>query len=116
MQQDKNVLNDWKLLIEEQSKGDLSKRAFCRKKGIKPSHFYYYQNKFNPDNKLPSSETKSKELNPFFIPVDLKKPESINLSEKSSIRCILKNGIECILPNDMDMRRIKEIIGVLLTC
>ena len=117
MQLKENSLIDWASLIAEQNKSGLNKAAFCRQKGIKPPHFYYYQSIFKERNKSLPSEMREEKTSPLLVPVEIKKAVDVHkLAESQSIRFLLKNGMECVLPSAMDIRRLKEIIEVLVTC
>ena len=51
------------------------------------------------------------------MPIEIKKsvvPHKI--TEPRGIRLILKNGIECVLPDEIEGKRIKEVVEVLLQC
>jgi hypothetical protein len=114
MQVKENVI-DWPALIAAQNKSGLSKAAFCRQKGVKPPHFYYYESMLRQRNKsLPSKTGEEKALS-LLMPIEIKKVENHKLTE-TPIRFLLKNGMECILPSAIDTKRLKEIIEVFITC
>jgi hypothetical protein len=117
MELKENSLFDWQSLIAEQSKSGLSKAAFCRQKGVKPPHFYYYESMLKQRNKSLPSKIREEYPQPFLVPIEIKKAaENHKLPEAQVIRFLLKNGMECVLPNAMDIKRLKEIIEVLVTC
>ena len=88
MQLKENSLIDWQLLIAEQSKSGLSKAAFCRRKGIKPSHFYYYQSMLKQGNKSLPWEMQEQKSSPLLMPIEIKKTvENHKLAELQSILC-----------------------------
>jgi hypothetical protein len=112
---DCNVMN-WPLLIEEQSKSGLSKAAFCRQKGVKAAHFYYQQTMLKQRHVALPTKLHNEESCSLLMPIAIKKIESTKLLESLPIRFLLKNGMECIVPSTMDMKCIKAIVEVLVTC
>lgn len=111
MQQNEDSQNEWRKLIDEQKESGLSKVAFCKLKGIKPEQFYYYADTL--------TKPKHKKVNTVseFVPIEVKKSIATHkITESKCIRLILKNGIECILPDEIDGKRIKEVVEVLLQC
>jgi hypothetical protein len=102
---------EWQRIIEEQKTSGLSKAAFCKTKGIKDKHFYYYSNKPNQPKAKRLSQVEN------FVPIEIKHSRFFNLpSEPATLRLILKNGIECVLPEGVSSQRIREVVEVLLQC
>lgn len=112
MQINENHHNEWQKLIEEQKTSGLSKRAFCKQRGINVEKFYYHARGVT---RLKSGMLINQTSQ--FLPVQVKKSTlPVKATEHSSIRLILKNGIECILPDGIESKRIKEVIEVLQQC
>lgn len=116
MQARRKQLPDWSSLVEEQSKSGLSKAAFCKQKGVKAAKFYYHQMKLEcrvePSRSLPEVEG----CIPALIPIGIKKSEDNELIDNVPIRFIFRNGMECLLPNDITIKRLKDLVEVLMTC
>ncbi len=116
MQARRNKLVDWTSLIEEQNKSGLSKAAFCKQKGVKAAKFYYHQAKIacwvEPSRVMPEVEG----CIPALIPIGIKKSEDNELIDNVPIRFIFRNGMECLLPNDITIKRLKDLVEVLMTC
>lgn len=104
---------EWEKLIEEQKLSGLSKAEFCKRKGMKPARFYYYE------GELRKKEFKKASDNSSFIPIKLKNSvlaTNKNTDNQSSIRIIFKNGTECLIPEGINKNYLKEIIEVLQQC
>jgi hypothetical protein len=93
----------WKALVDEQEQSGLSQEAFCKSHNISPSNFIYYRGIFRGKQQNKSS---------IFSPVNITKaPGGIN-----EIRLTLPNGFQCAFPTDLEIPRVKELIGALLSC
>jgi len=95
----------WKALIEEQEQSDLSQDAFCKLHNLSFSNFTYYRRQFQGKHPV------QKKVSGTFSPVSLAKASSTN-----EIRLSLPNGFQCSFPIDITTARIKEIVGVFLSC
>lgn len=94
----------WKLLIEEQEKSTLSQEAFCKSHNLSSSSFVYYRGIFRGNQQ--SNKSKG-----AFAPVTIAKPTTLH-----EIRLTLPNGFQCIFPSDLESSRIKELVGIFLSC
>jgi hypothetical protein len=111
MQTSEERYADWKKVIEKQKTSGLSQAAFCKAKGIKDKHFYYYANKLNQPKDKRFSNVEN------FVPIEIKPSTFVSLpSESVALRLILKNGIECVLVEGVSSQRIREVVEVLLQC
>jgi hypothetical protein len=94
----------WKALIEEQKHSGLSQSEFCKKHNLSPSTFNYYLDIFHGKQQ----PTKSPGT---FASVSISKP-----SNAHEIRLTLPNGFQCTFPTELELSRIKELLGLLLSC
>lgn len=109
-----NVI-DWSSLIAEQASSGLSKAAFCRERGVKAPHFYYYHSLLKQRNQTLLLNRQEEKPHSLLVPIEIKKVENNQLGD-IPIRFLLKNGMECVLPSALDIKLIKGIIEVLVTC
>ena len=110
-------LNEWKLLLAERAKSNLTITEFCRQKNIRPSRFYYYQTLINcPDKALLKQQKKllTPKISAELQPIKITKPLTIN--ESISIRLFLPNSIRCDLPSNIPIAEMKAIVELLLSC
>ena len=94
----------WKILVEEQEKSGLSQEEFCNQNNLSSSSFSYYRSIFRR-KQLP------KQPSGIFAPVNVSKSVSVN-----EIRLVLPNGFQCFFPSDLESSRIKELVGIFLSC
>lgn len=95
----------WKALIAEYEKSSLSQVDFCKKNELSPAQFGYYR------STLKQKQNEFKKSNNTFVPIKINQQANIN-----EIRLSLPNGFQCTFPVDTDALRVKELIGVLLSC
>ena len=111
MKYNEEKINEWRLLLNEQSQKQVPVKNFCREKNITASQFYYYQKliyKLNNSNE-PSPKINSKKTN-------IKPIQIINASAKetSAIRFILPNNLQCVLPRDIEPHEVKTILELMM--
>ena|SRR5579862_8393770 len=94
----------WKKIIEDQEKSGLSQEAFCKANNLSSTSLVYYRGIFR-------GKHKSEKLSAKFAPVNVAKTTSIN-----EIRLTLPNGFQCTFPIDLESSRIKELVGIFLSC
>ena len=94
----------WEGLVEDQKKSGLSQNEFCKLHDLSLSTFGYYRK---------SKKIKTAPEKPVreFMPVNLTKPIS-----ESEVRVILPNGFQFVFRSDTESPRIKELIGIFLSC
>lgn len=95
----------WKTLIAEYEKSGLSQVDFCKINELSPAQFGYYRGAFQPKKHFSKKPTNT------FVPVKINQQENIN-----EIRITLPNGFRCAFQSDLEASRVKELIGVLLSC
>ena len=94
-----------KALITEYEESGLSQVDFCRQKELSPAQFGYYRGAFQAKQRAP------KEMTRAFSPVKISQQSSSN-----EIRITLPNGFQCAFSTEVEASRIKELIGVILSC
>lgn len=94
----------WKNIIDDQESSGLSQEEFCKTHNLSSSTFCYYRSIFR-------GKQESKKTSGSFTSVNISK--SVSLSE---IRLTLPNGFQCTFPADVDSVRIKELVGIFLSC
>lgn len=95
----------WNVLIAEYEKSGLSQVAFCKQHDVSSAQFGYYR------GLLKSKKQDSKKIANAFVPVKINQQTAV-----SEIRLTLPNGFQCTFPTETDTSRMKELIGVLLSC
>lgn len=99
----KDRLENWKILIEEQEKSGLSQASFCKQKNISVAQFGYYRALHKP-------RQREKMLGSFA---------SVKINQSSSekeIRLNLPNGFQCAFSSGVDAAQIKKLVEALLSC
>lgn|ERR1700722_6743950 len=109
-----NVDNDrhalWRnLLVEQRQSGDTIK-AFCENRDVSLAQFYYYRSLFKK-----TSAGNSKK-NAKVAPIRLCPPANKVEQKSDNLRVVLRNGMQCILPCDIDLKRLQQLVEVLLSC
>ena len=104
-----NITNEakrekWEKIIEDQEKSGLSQEAFCKANNLPSTSFVYYRGIFR--GKQQPNKTSG-----AFAPVTVAKAMSAN-----EIRLTLPNGFQCTFPTDLESSRIKELVGIFLSC
>ena len=94
----------WKKIIEEQEKSGLSQEAFCKANNLPSTSLIYYRGIFR-------GKQQPKKSSGAFAPVNVTKAASVN-----EIRLTLPNGFQCTFPTDLELSRIKELVGIFLSC
>jgi len=106
----------WFALIKEQENSGLSQIEFCKINQINYAKFCYYKNaliikplKISSASKQEASEATKNN----FSKINIKPHPVISIAE---IKLSLPNGINCIIPSHVEMRQIKMLVEVLLSC
>lgn len=95
----------WNTIIAEYEKSGISQVDFCKQHDLSSAQFGYYRGLLKP------KKHDSKKSGSTFTPVKINQHATI-----SEIRLTLPNGFQCTLPVEIDASRVKELIGVLLSC
>lgn len=95
----------WKTLIAEYETSGLSQVDFCKQKELSSAQFGYYRGALKPKQNDPKKPSNA------FVPVKIN--QQTNASE---IRLTLPNGFHCTFSSDIEGSRVKELIGVFLSC
>jgi hypothetical protein len=104
-----NITNEtkrekWKKIIEDQEKSSLSQEAFCKANNLPYTSFIYYRGIFRRKQQPNKSSG-------AFAPITVAKAVSVN-----EICLTLPNGFQCTFPTDLESSRIKELVGIFLSC
>lgn len=105
--------NQWQALVAEQETSGLSQQAFCKKHRLTPSQFWYYRSLFRSVSKKPKITRKA---TPAIIPINLQAGLSSKAPDAGMIRLALQNGMQCAFPEGLDLKRLQQLLGVLLSC
>ncbi len=95
----------WKTLIAEYEISGLSQVEFCKQNELSLAQFSYYRGALKPEQRT------SKNPPSTFVPVKVNQQAAIN-----EMRVILPNGFQFAFPSEIESSRIKELIGVFLSC
>jgi hypothetical protein len=95
----------WQALIDEQEKSGLSQAAFCKLHNLTFSHFTYYRTRFRGRQQAP------KQSSGTFAPMSIAKASVTN-----EVRLSLPSGFQCSFPIDIDPMRVKELLGIFISC
>jgi hypothetical protein len=99
----------WKLICEQFTTANMSKRQFCKTRNISESQLYYYLYKFKPEAIQPISKKKKEKVAKkitSFLPVKYKPAET-----KQELKLTLKTGhiLSFEIPTDQIPSFIQQI-------
>ena len=94
----------WRILVEEQEQSGLSQEAFCKQHNLSPTSLVYYRGIF-------LGKRQTKKSSGSFSSITISKPASTN-----EIRLALPNGFQCTFSAELEITRLKELVGALMSC
>ncbi len=97
------------LAVELWQESGLSQEKFCKRENISISTFCYWFKKHKEERGQLKPQPRKQPVK-TFIPVELS--QATNSIEPGHIEIAFPNGIQLICPADMDMQKIKTLIGI----
>jgi hypothetical protein len=98
------------LTIELWQESKVSQSKFCNREGISYHTFKYWYKKYKFENDQ-SSESRHKKTK-TFIPVEVLSEPKQSITDSGQIEVSFPNGIELSCPVDMDIQKLKTLLGV----
>lgn len=108
----------WRELVAEQEKSGLSHKAFCKKRDVSYIKFGYYRSLFKTklNSAIVNKVEKPKTLSPVIAPIKIQTTPKPPDHDNRLLKLSLQNGMHCAFPVDIDLKRLQQLLGVLLSC
>ena len=107
-EEQKQRLAKWRSIVAEYIKSGLTQKSFCDQQGISLSQLVYYHGMFKKEEIKVSKGD--------FVPVKLSGIEIEKATVAGEIKIILPNRLQCIFSGHRDVKEIKCIVAMLLSC
>lgn len=105
-EEQKQRLAKWRSLVAEYIESGLTQKSFCDQQGLSLSQLVYYHGMFKKEEVKVSKGD--------FVPVKLSGIEKATVA--GEIKIVLPNRLQCIFSGHMDVKEIKCVVAMLLSC
>jgi hypothetical protein len=96
---------EWFDLVKDQMASGLTQTEFCKNHNLILARFTYYKKQLSLETDQQSDAS--------FSPVIVNQPLNVKISD---IKIELPNGFRCHVPTTISSEKLKQLIGVLISC